>query len=455
MLYDPGVSQGEPVELDRPSEPPVSGAIDRAEVVVVAGDGQSDDPADRWLIRLRWGAIAGMAITIVVAHRWVDGLRIEALFAVLLAIAASNLGWMTLVYRSLPISPRRYVEAQLVADVLCLALVLWFAGGISNPFAAFMVLQIALGGLLCTPRATIGIAAVTIVLVGALAFAEPLPRLSSRLEIAAAVVSLSSLAGLIAAFVAIYARRLDVLRQESARNEKLAVLGRLVGAMSHELNTPLATIQLLSKDLERFGGDMSTGEAHEIVRGVVEQAERANSVIGLVRGHVGPDQMVERVELSSFVETFAREELERLAFKGAVAFELEPPIDAPVMRRALVQVLANVLRNAAEASILRRNPRIVVAVKRVDGHAEVSVTDHGPGFRPEVLARLGEPFQTTKSREGGMGLGLYVSARLARQMGSTLKVQSVPRGGARVSLTVDLAEGGEATDGLARSELSI
>lgn len=434
-------------KLDRPSDEGAGIEIERGQAVVVAGQVAYDDPADRWLVLLRWVAIGGMGATIVVATSLVPGLNVAGLFAVLLVIAASNLFWMgalTLKARNRAAlldrpEGRRWVEVQLVADVTLLTAMLWFAGGITNPFVAFLTFQIALCGLLSSPRATIGIACLTIVAVGLLCLAPPLPPLTSWEETMATVVSITSIAALLGAFVAVYAQRLDRLRQESGRNEKLAVLGRLVGAMSHELNTPLATILLSSRDLERYGEQMPPAEAKQLVSTIAAEAERANEIIGLVRGHVGPDQIVEVVELASFVEKIAAEELDRLGFSGERRFELEGPLRVPVMKRALVQLLVNVLRNATEASLLSRRRRITITVKQLAGQAEVSVEDKGPGFTPEILARLGEPFQTTKEKQGGMGLGLYVSGMLAKQMDSVLRVQSAPGGGARVSLSIDLA----------------
>jgi two-component system sensor histidine kinase RegB len=432
---------------ERPSDPSTA-PLDRGESVVVAGALAPDDPADRWLVFLRWVATFGMGVTIFIADRLIQGLAIRAMFAVLLGIAASNLAWMAILFRSsvqarkeisLHERPegRRWVEVQLATDVMLLTLMLWFAGGVSNPFASFLVFQIALSGLLSTPRATIGVAALTFLAALVLVWAPPLPELTPRLHTIATVVALTSMSSLLAAFFAVYARRLDRLRGESNRNEKLAVLGRLVGSMSHELNTPLATILLSSKDLERYGDEMPPLEAKQLVSSIAREAERANEIIGLVRGHVGPDQIVETVEL---VEDLAREELDRLGFEGERRFEIEGEIQAPIMKRALVQLLVNVLRNATEASLLRRRRRITVSVAQVGGRAEIRVEDRGPGFEPEILARLGEPFQTTKQKEGGMGLGLYVSALLAKQMGSELRVQSAQGGGARVSVSLDLDE---------------
>jgi two-component system sensor histidine kinase RegB len=437
------VTTGLDVSSDRASNP----GAEVTTAIVAQSATVADDPADRWLVWLRWVAVAGMAATILAASRFVDGLDVTSMMAVLLAIGASNLIWLTLVTRPLsargkasedsPRSPgRRFVEVQLVVDVISLAAMLWFGGGLSNPFAVFLTFQIALAGLLTTPRATVGIAALTIALALGLGLAPPLPEISPFLERVAVIVSLTSLSVIMAAFVAVYARRLSQLRDESARNEKLAVLGRLVGSMSHELNTPLATILLLSRDLERFRADMPQEEVDEIVRGVVREAERANDIVGLVRGHVGPDQSPEPVELGAFVEEIANAELDRLQFEGERRFSIEPGIVVPVMKRALVQVLTNVLRNACEATLLGGRKRVTLTVSARDGRAEVAVEDRGPGFTPDVLARLGEPFQTTK---GGMGLGLYVSAQLARQMGATLVAETLKGGGARVVVAFELA----------------
>lgn len=383
---------------------------------------------------LRWVAVVGMAATILAADSIAHDLRISALMSVLLGIAASNLVWLALTARP----GRRYVEVQLAVDVVSLGVMLWFAGGVTNPFAAFLSLQIALAGLLCTPRATLVIAACTIATTCVLIAAPALPPLSTFAAKLSTAVSISSLSMILAAFVAVYAQRLSRLRSESGRNEKLAVLGRLVGSMSHELNTPLATIQLVSRELEQFLPEMSAEEVAQMVATLAREAERANDIVGLVRGHVRPDQAPEPVELCAFVAQHARDELDRLEFEGEKRFLLDGPLPASVMTRPLVQILANLVRNACEVAVLGRKKLVIVSVMEREGRAEIAVEDRGPGFSPEILARLGEPFQTTKGEVGGMGLGLYVSALLAKQMGAELVVQSLKSGGARVLVSIPL-----------------
>jgi two-component system, sensor histidine kinase RegB len=379
--------------------------------------------------------------TIFIGDSLVAGLNIGPMFAVLLVIAASNLLWLSLTTfrarRGSPSGEPRLVEKQLVVDVALLTAMLWFAGGTSNPFAAFLTFQIALAGLLTTPRVTLGIAGLTILAAIVLVFAPPLPPLSQRIEQLANVVSLTTLTTLLAAFVAVYADRLDRLRRDNSRSEKLAVLGRLVGSMSHELNTPLATVLLLSKDLEKYGAEMDADETRALVQSIVSEAQRANDIVGLVRGHVVSDQVLEPIELSGFLQSLADAELDRLQFRGERRYDLGVAVEVIVMKRALVQVFVNLLKNAAEATRIGRKHTVTVGIVDMERAVEVFVEDRGPGFTEEILARLGEPFQTTKEAQGGMGLGLYVSAMLAKQMGSELAVRSVPDGGARVSLTLD------------------
>jgi two-component system sensor histidine kinase RegB len=287
------------------------------------------------------------------------------------------------------------------------------------------------------------LAALTLLATMILSFAEPLPLASAPLGAepirhVGTIVSLATLSAFIGFFVFVYVQRMEALRAESSRNEKLAMLGRLVGAMSHELNTPLATILLASKDLVEVGREVASDEVTRLAQTIADEAQRASEVIGLVRGHVRPDPHLEPVDLGDLVADFGARELDRLGYRGGRTFERPGPLPVVVLRAGVCQVLSNVLTNAVQAVAKQAAPNIAVRLRpRRGGRTEIVVEDSGPGISDGLLARIGEPFQTTKADAGGMGLGLYVSSVLAERMGGSLTIENIgDGGGTRVVLSI-------------------
>lgn len=400
-----------------------------------------DETADRWLIQLRWAAVAGMIATTAAGKALVPALQHVPLAAGIAGIAALNLGWMAAVRR---VAPREIPHLQIMGDVAALTWMLWFSGGLRNPFASFLTFQMALSGLLCTGRTTILVGVSTLCAILALLPAPPLPLDSaplgaSRIQQLGDLVSLSALTLFLGFFVVVYGRRLQQLREQSVRNERQAMVGRMVGGISHELSTPLATILLASRDLVDVAREGGSEEAARLAETVAGEAQRASEIISLVRGQIRPDQRLEPVELASFVEEVTRAELARLGYRGELSFAAPRPVRARVLRSALRQVLVNVLTNAVEAMAVApaaERPRIEVEVKERDSLVELSISDSGPGFSAAIEHRLGEPFQTTKESQGGMGLGLYISTVMAARMNAVLRAESAVRGGAKMTLTL-------------------
>jgi len=417
----------------------LGGSLTRALLSPAALLAPATETADRWLIALRWIAILGMLATSLIARHLVPALDLDPLLAIFAALAALNLGWRVIAARRPGDAP--LVAVQVVVDVVTLTAILWFSGGTSNPFAVFLSFHIVLAGLLCGARMCVAVAILTLAAVAVLSFADPLPLAGAPLGAVEVrrignIVSLGALAAFIAFFIIVTVRRLDQLRDEGARNEKLVVLGRLVGTMSHELNTPLNTILLASKDLVEVGREVGSAEVSRLAQTVVDEAERASELVGLVRGHVRPDHHPQPLDLSSLVREFSERELTRLGFAGERRIEPAAPLQALLLRAGVCQVLSNVLTNAVQATAAQSTPRIAVRLRPRRGRAEITVEDNGPGLSRALLARAGEPFQTTKAETGGMGLGLYVSSLLAERMGGSLSIENMSGGGARVTLTV-------------------
>ncbi len=403
--------------------------------------------AESWLVRLRWGALLGMALTIVAARAVVPGLALSGPLAVLVAIALVQVGWILALrargearhQEAEALPARSTVGAQLSLDVLSLAAMLWVTGGTTNPFVDFVTFQIAIAGLVCPPRVTLGIAALALGAVLGLTQAPPLELSSARWGAeatarAASHVALAAHGAILGFFVYMTARRIEQLRDEAGRNEKLAILGKLVGGMCHELGTPIATILLAGKDLAE--SDLGDPELSHLARTVAGEAQRASEIIGLLRGQIRPDPSTDTVEARAFVREIADAELDRAGFRGERSFPKGEPVTATVLTAAVRQIVSNAVRNAAEALREVEGARVEVRVRASPREVVISVEDNGPGFSPEVLARLGEPFQTTKPSSQGLGLGLYTSSMIAERVGASLRVESGAGQGARVVLAL-------------------
>ena len=403
---------------------------------------RSSESADGWLIQLRWLALVGMTATVVVARLLVPALALTPLVLVLSGILTDNVGW-TLAVRWAPRdAAARWVAPQITLDAVLLGALLWWSGGLHNPFAVFLAFQIVLAGFFCASRTSVRIGLVAVALAAVLCWAPSLPLDSAplgrdRVEVLGGFGALASLIWFLGFVSVVYTTRIEALRRDGARNEKLAMLGRLVGGMSHELSTPLATILLGTSELVAMI-DEGDPAAPTMAQTIAKEARRASDIVGLLRGHIRPDQRAVSVNLGELVPTYATKELDRLGFSGERVFVTPDPLMATILEVGLCQVLTNLLSNAVQATSPEGHTarRIEIAVKTRDKWIDVSVSDDGPGFSAAILERLGEPFHTTKEDQGGMGLGLYVSSVIAKRMGAVLRIENADQGGARVTLLV-------------------
>ncbi len=407
----------------------------------------------RWLVGLRWVAVAGILATCLLAKGALPGLSLGPLLLVLGLLVSANLAWHFGARGG-----ERHLTAQLVGDVVTLGAILWFSGGVTNPFAVFLVFQIALAGVLSSGRAAVLVTLVTLGIVALILKAAPLPWETARLPVAllqhlAMAVAIAGLALFSGVSAHVYGRRLDEVRAAHARDERLAVLGRLAGGVAHELNTPLATILLASNELVELAGERGDEEIERISRALAGEAKRASDVIDLLRGRVHAGLSSEQLDLSAFVRETVERGLGRLGFPGEHVVVAAPGVTAWGSRAALRQILENVLKNAVEATSDVEQPRIEIVVAQAGERATIRVRDNGHGVRSEELPRLGEPFRTTKAGSGGTGLGLYVSSVLAEQMRASLELESREEQETCVTLTLTRDTVGAGIGELRRDEV--
>jgi two-component system, sensor histidine kinase RegB len=408
-----------------------------------------------WLIKLRWGAAAGQVATILVVQYWMHiRLPLLPLLALVAAAAASNVAASLWSRRA-----REVREGVLVAllafDVAVLTGLLFFTGGPFNPFSFLYLVHIALAAVVVRSVWTWVLVVLSLVASGALFFGHVWLALdhsapSSHLEhMHMHLVGMWIAFAVAAAFIVYFVTRIGraLARRETdlqaernlvARSEKLAALATLAAGAAHELATPLATIVVAARELERqlAGGRPVLAADLMAIR---EGAARCRAILDRMAADAG-EGAGEAPTAITIDELMARA-LPGLPAEPSVTVAVDEsarhrPLVVPPT--AMVQALRSVLKNAQEASPSGA-PVAVSARAASDGPGaglEIEVRDQGPGMPPDILRRAGEPFFTTKPPGKGMGLGLFLTRSVLERLGGAVNMDAATGGGTCVRLLV-------------------
>ncbi len=241
-------------------------------------------------------------------------------------------------------------------------------------------------------------------------------------------------------FVVSDATELTRLERTVAERDRLEALSHLSAGMAHEVNTPLTGVASFARLLldETPADDPRRPMVEKIEQQAFRAARLVGSLLDLARGR--PRQMTP-LDPAELVREACRALSDEIDGRG-VALELRIPPGLPVIRGhgdALVQVLVNLLKNAVEAVSAPGSGRAgpghvrVAAVQAADT-VDLSVEDDGPGLSAEEAEKVFRPFTSTKTSQGGVGLGLAIARDIIRAHGGTLSVDSAPGGGARFTV---------------------
>lgn len=403
----------------------------------------------RWLVRLRFGAALGQSVVILLARRiFALDLPLALLFSVIGVELGSNVACARLLGRRA--IGEWMLAAVMALDVLLLTLLLQFSGGSFNPFNFLYLVHIALAAVVLRPTYTWGLVALALACFGSLfggVFGLPAREHvhhadQMEMHLRGMWVAFAVAATFIVYFVDRIRRalaerdaELERSRHFAARSEKLASLGTLAAGAAHELATPLGTIALAAGEMQLA---LARGERASVVEDaalIQEQVQRCRAILDQMAGGDAPGEAPANVTLSELAESVAKS----MRSFGRIALHLdeaEGELRVLVPRRAVEQALRALVKNACDAS---HDTEVTVRANRSGNFAWLEVSDRGAGMRAEVLARVGEPFFTTKEPGAGMGLGLYLSNALAEQLGGRLEFDSTEGKGTRVRFVMRLA----------------
>ena len=229
----------------------------------------------------------------------------------------------------------------------------------------------------------------------------------------------------------------DELERRLVQADKLSSIGLLAAGVAHEVNTPLAVIstyaQMLAKQISE--DEQKSKLLDKIAKQTFRASEIVNSLLNFSR--TSTTEFVE-LDVSKVIhETLNL--LEHQLRKSAIEVKLDaPPALPPVKGNAgkLQQVFLNLFLNARDA--METGGTLKIRVWSEDGFARIDVVDSGQGIQPENLARIYDPFFTTKAARKGTGLGLSVSYGIIREHGGSIEVESRLGAGSRFRVEIPL-----------------
>lgn len=409
----------------------------------------------RTLTVLRWLAVAGQVAALVVATR-VLGLEIPTGLASLV-IGASVVVNLAAAF-TMP-ATRRLSEKEAAAlftfDIVQLGLLLGLTGGLNNPFALLILAPVTIAATVLQPRSTLLLGAVTLAVVTALGpwhldLAGPggplevpaLLRWGFWVALVIGVGFLALTAGRVSAETAAMGDALAATRLALDRAQRLSDLDGVVAAAAHEMGTPLATIKLVTSEMiEELEGRPELAHLLEDAQLLREQADRCRDILRAMGQEAKRDAYLDRAPAEAVLREAAAPHMGR---GKAVEIRLPPGRQPDLPRRPeIVHGLRNLVQNAVDFAASRVELRLDWTADRLS----VRIRDDGPGFPPQALERIGDPFLRLRrppraepvpqptaeaDRPGyeGMGLGLFIAKTLLERSGARLTFANDGEGGA-------------------------
>ena len=412
----------------------------------------------RRLVMLRSIAVAAQCITLALVYRFLEmDLPWHPMLITVGAQAVLNLlTWLRL-RNNRPVSNME-LFAQLCADVLALSVLLYYGGGSANPFVSLFLLPLVIAAATLPRGYTWAMAAITTGCYSVLMkFYVPLPTANRHIgheghlqhvmpqDEAFNMHIIGMWAGfgistiVVAYFVVkmAYAVRerdeaLTKMREETLRNERIVALGTQAAGAAHELGTPLSTLAVVIGELQRE--QIILPEWRDNLAILDDQVRACKRILDKLLANA---QDTEAPSMQSLHQFLAATLDEWQLIRPEVQYRYQPPTAQSVpqlhIEPALRAALLNLLNNAADAS-----PQGIDIRTHWDAdQVTLEIHDDGPGLTPEVAARAGSAFFTTKQE--GRGLGLFLANATVERMGGSVRLFNREGGGTTTEITIPLA----------------
>ena len=396
----------------------------------------------RTMVTVRWIAVAGQ-ITAVAAASQCLGFKLPLIAcAPLISLTATVNTAVQVIQPSEKRLSEQGTLLSLFFDLMQLVVLLMITGGLNNPFAVLLLVPVTISAAALRLQSTLWLAIAAMAAVPLMTVLYlPLTRADGTvLEVPDLYRSgISASLAIAVVFLSVYARRVTIEGYAMSealsathfaleREQKLAAIGGIAAATAHELGTPLATIKLVAGELARELKDRP--ELAEDLALIRSEANRCREILTDLSQGGREDSQIRNAPVSAIVEEAARPHRNRgkqvLIRYGGVLVDQPHGNEPMISRRAeMIHGLRNLIQNAVDFA----ESTIWIDIDPGEEELRIAVGDDGPGFRTDILPRLGEPYVSSRRRGDsrdvrgeyeGMGLGLFIARTLLERTGAVI-----------------------------------
>jgi two-component system, sensor histidine kinase RegB len=418
--------------------------------------GQSDQAI--WLVQLRWFAVIGQLTTIAAVYLFFPvRLAIGGMLALVGLTAITNIVYWFWLRRRPRLqsdegasNPSIIEPILMILDLATLSAMLYLSGGVENPFLVFYFVNLAVAAMALAPRWAWTLTGLAVIAHAALqawhrdvGVLEGSPESGSSwtdpIRVQGQFVAFTACATVLTYFISQVAQQskrgqrvIREIQQQQARSQRLEALTTLAAGAAHELSSPLSTIAVVAREMDRhLASGAAIGSLRDDLKLIDGELEHCRQILARMRSTAGDrsaerwdrltvgdllDHVVEGVRHPDRVDVPVTNDVEQL------------PLHLPV--EAVAQAIRNLVQNALDAS--PADAEVTLSARADAGKVVLEVRDQGHGMPAEVLQRVGEPFYTTKQPGHGTGLGLFLTRNVIQRLGGDLEIDSVPAQGTTV-----------------------
>ena len=391
------------------------------------------------LVILRWLALIGQYLTISIVYFI---LRFELPF--LYCSIVILIGTLTNFYLQFRFKKNQLNNFTstffLFYDLIQLSLLLYLTGGITNPFTILLIVPAIVSSTFLTLKSTINLSIITIVILILLTiYYQPLPHLGELHfhvpDTYLYAIPIAIIIGLI--FLTYFGVRFGIesrKRTEAlnrlelilAKEHELESIGLQAAAAAHSLGTPLSTIAVVARELEKEIGKNS--KYSKDIDLLLSQAKRCSNILkDLSKDQLKEDSFLSNIKIEELLSEIVRS-FTAISEKKLSLFVEKNEINPQIERTLEITYgLRNFIGNAIKYS----NSFVNITLKSNNKITEVKVCDDGPGFSEDVINVLGEPYIRSKNKiissKSGLGLGTFIGKTLLERMKANVKFDKCPK----------------------------